>query len=530
MTRLQHEVIAATTLQRTERERSSALPPASASCALHWLLTAGPAAAALVPPPPAAPTVTTACKPHDELGVGPTSPGPYVKGGRCGRRCASGCRCVCSCCCRSTIAVISGFTLFLAIMSVAAYDPLAVQWHRRHSTIRGTNVGGWLLAERWLVGAYETATDTTCCSGVPNPYNHSTVDCRTMKPPIDPQAGANLTCQDDERAASVWRRANGTVDQILQFRDEWITRQDFVIMAQRGINSIRIPIGHWVVHPSPPYIYGRGLGYIDDAVRWSKEFGQTVLLDLHGAVGSQNGKQTSGLEDWAWTSADFDVNATLEVLRTLASRYANESHVIGIELINEPELPVEVLLDFYRRASDIIRLHMPPERVAVVINLFYIYEVFTIAWHSMNWNLPASRYPNLVYDLHFYYTFAAKGAPWVSVYFWTSTIFIEIQSALLSIVGRPALVGEWSLAIPSKNGTLPFRQMAAMSEAERHELRTKFAARQVRAITRGSRVGGYFWTWIAPLAKTAWSCQDAYEDGFFPPGLWSAPPPPPYGT
>ena len=39
--------------------------------------------------------------------------------------------------------------------------------------------------------------------------------------------------------------------------------------------------------------------------------GQTVLLDLHGAVGSQNGKQTSGLEDWAWTSADFDVNATL---------------------------------------------------------------------------------------------------------------------------------------------------------------------------------------------------------------------------
>ena len=32
----------------------------------------------------------------------------------------------------------------------------------------------------------------------------------------------------------------------------------------------------------------------------------------------------------------------------------------------------QVLLDFYRRASDIIRLHMPPERVAVVINLFYI--------------------------------------------------------------------------------------------------------------------------------------------------------------
>ena len=77
---------------------------------------------------------------------------------------------------------------------------------------------------------------------------------------------------------------------VLEFRDKFITAADFAQMASYGVNSIRIPIGHWVVMPAPPYIYGRGLAYLDDAVRWAAEFQLTVVLDLHGAVGSQNGQ------------------------------------------------------------------------------------------------------------------------------------------------------------------------------------------------------------------------------------------------
>ncbi len=42
-----------------------------------------------------------------------------------------------------------------------------------------------------------------------------------------------------------------------------------------------------------PFIPGRGLGHLDDALRWVDEFGLDVILDRHAAVGSQNGKQTS---------------------------------------------------------------------------------------------------------------------------------------------------------------------------------------------------------------------------------------------
>ena len=73
---------------------------------------------------------------------------------------------------------------------------------------------------------------------------------------------------------------------------------------------------------------------------------------------------------------------------------------------------------------------MPPERVAVVINLFRTYHVMTEGWASFNWHLPSTRYPNLVYDLHLYYAFIF--VDWVPLSVLTSGLFIEVQSALLS--------------------------------------------------------------------------------------------------
>eukprot|EP00325_Prymnesiales_sp_UTEX-LB-985_P000943 CAMPEP_0174705944 /NCGR_PEP_ID=MMETSP1094-20130205/8973_1 /TAXON_ID=156173 /ORGANISM="Chrysochromulina brevifilum, Strain UTEX LB 985" /LENGTH=409 /DNA_ID=CAMNT_0015904163 /DNA_START=108 /DNA_END=1337 /DNA_ORIENTATION=+ len=405
------------------------------------------------------------------------------------------------------------------------HDPTAQEWAWRHLEIRGVNLGGWLLAERWLVGGDAPYIQTTCCDHVLNPYDSSTLDCRQQG--VDP-ASDPIMCQDDERALSEWRRRNQSVHTVMAFRNAFITADDFALMSSYGLNSVRIPIGHWVVIPHYPYIHGRGLSYIDDAVRWAKEYNLTVLLDLHGAVGSQNGKQTSGLEDWSWRPSDFNKTATLQVLRTLASRYANETHVIAIELLNEAEIPISDLLPFYQKASDIVREYMPAGRVAVVINLFYIYEVMTVAWASLNWYLPSSRYPNIVYDLHLYYTFAAKGAKWVGLQFWTSRVLVEIQTALLSVTGRPSFVGEWSLAIPTSAKTQSGKDWEALSQDERVELRTAFASRQIAAMTRGSRVGGYFWTWLAPVSGPSWSYRKAIEGGYISKAQWSAPPPAPY--
>ena len=52
-------------------------------------------------------------------------------------------------------------------------------------------------------------------------------------------------------------------------------------------------------------------------VRWAEEFGLKLVLDLHGAPGSQNGEQTAGWEDPLWTAERFDEDAAVQVvLRT----------------------------------------------------------------------------------------------------------------------------------------------------------------------------------------------------------------------
>lgn len=56
------------------------------------------------------------------------------------------------------------------------------------------------------------------------------------------------------------------------------------------LNHVRVPIGYWAweVGPGEPYIQGQ-LPYLRQAVNWAADYGLKVVIDLHGAPGSQNG-------------------------------------------------------------------------------------------------------------------------------------------------------------------------------------------------------------------------------------------------
>ena len=43
-----------------------------------------------------------------------------------------------------------GVALFLLAMWVSTHDPAAARWAERHPQLRGVNLGGWLVGERWL--------------------------------------------------------------------------------------------------------------------------------------------------------------------------------------------------------------------------------------------------------------------------------------------------------------------------------------------------------------------------------------------
>jgi glucan 1,3-beta-glucosidase len=66
-------------------------------------------------------------------------------------------------------------------------------------------------------------------------------------------------------------------------------------MASAGLNHVRIPIGFWAydVSGGEPYIQGQA-EYLDRAIGWARNHGLKVLIDVHGAPGSQNGYDNSG--------------------------------------------------------------------------------------------------------------------------------------------------------------------------------------------------------------------------------------------
>jgi glucan 1,3-beta-glucosidase len=115
-----------------------------------------------------------------------------------------------------------------------------------------------------------------------------------------------------------------------------------------------------------------------------------VIIDLHGAPGSQNGYDNSGqrtktptwLTDGGVSGAT--ANQTLCAIDTIASIYAQPEFaetVIGIGLINEPQgwrLKRRDLTDFYREGFGKVR-HWSNDTVVVLSDAFE----WTASWNGV---------------------------------------------------------------------------------------------------------------------------------------------------
>lgn len=82
---------------------------------------------------------------------------------------------------------------------------------------------------------------------------------------------------------------------------------------------------------------------------------------MHGAPGSQNGFDNSGLRDsWEWQNGN-NTQITLEVIQYMANKYGSDEYndvVTAIEIMNEPLGPVldmSKVKDYYLQSYNIIR-------------------------------------------------------------------------------------------------------------------------------------------------------------------------------
>ena len=123
--------------------------------------------------------------------------------------------------------------------------------------------------------------------------------------------------------------------------DGWVQLSDFQKIANSGFNLVRIPIGFWAYDNfNTPYASGAA-PYMDKAIAWARQVGVKVIVDLHGAPGSQNGFDNSGqrIPSPLWQTDYANVQRTLDVLKTIQTKYGASSYddvIAGIELLNEP--------------------------------------------------------------------------------------------------------------------------------------------------------------------------------------------------
>jgi glucan 1,3-beta-glucosidase len=105
----------------------------------------------------------------------------------------------------------------------------------------------------------------------------------------------------------------------------------------------RLPFGYWSV-PNPgndpaPY-YPGAWPYVLKTIDWARKYGLLVILDIHGAPGSQNGYDNSGqrMDYPGWASDPKNVNRTLDIVAWLAQTFGGEEYVnvvTMIQLMNE---------------------------------------------------------------------------------------------------------------------------------------------------------------------------------------------------
>ncbi|KAL1795340.1 hypothetical protein ACET3X_007156 [Alternaria dauci] len=210
--------------------------------------------------------------------------------------------------------------LSLCVSAIAApAEKRAVDFRWGQEKIRGVNIGGWLVLEPWITPSIFDAAN----QGRPQ---RDIVDGKT------PSARYEGIKADASQTLSILRR----------HWDSWVRWEDFNKIKQSGFNIVRIPIGFWAYDTfGTAYVSGASV-YLDAAIDWSRSLGLKIIIDLHGAPGSQNGFDNSGqrMDTPRWQQGDT-VRQTLQVLRTISQKYAQTQYqdvVVGIQLLNEPAL------------------------------------------------------------------------------------------------------------------------------------------------------------------------------------------------
>jgi glucan 1,3-beta-glucosidase len=323
--------------------------------------------------------------------------------------------------------------------------------------LRGVNLGGWLVLEKWMT----------------------------------PRLFEGTTAEDEY----TFMQTPGAGQKIDQHRKTFITEADFAWLAKQGLNAVRVPVGYWLFGDAAPYV--SAVEYLDFAVAMAKKYHLKVLICLHGAEGSQSGQHHTGKIGRAeWLKWPAYRERTVTLLAKIADRYRNEETVWGLELLNEPKIGLfqwKVRRFMYRAYAEIIKVARPG-----------LYIVFHDGFTPRLMSGALIRQPDfpVVMDVH-WYQFASLIEKFESLagYFRR----VARRPKLLRRLQRrqPVIVGEWSVVLSGI--ILRGRPKQREEEAFIRHGQLQLAAYQ-------EALGWFYWTYKTE-GRGIWHFRSLVEDG-----------------
>lgn len=304
--------------------------------------------------------------------------------------------------------------------------------------LRGVNLGGWLVLEKW----------------------------------VTPSLFAGTTAVDEY----TFMQTSGARAKLREHQKNFIREADFKWLHDNDVRAVRIPVGYWILDGDSPY--AASIGRLDWAFTMAKKYNIEVLVCLHGAPGSQNGLDHSGQIGKAlwYKSVDYR-RQTIDTLEKLALRYRDHPKFWGLELLNEPKVGVVqlTLRKFYRESyRRLTKILCPATRI-----------VFHDAFTPRLMNAAISGSGRVMMDIHWYH-FGFMLHKWTPLrpYWWLVAWHGHVAANLRHWQG--IIIGEWS-------GVLSHERLGKYPEAQRDALQKEHVSRQLQAYSRAD--AWFYWTY-----------------------------------
>lgn len=233
--------------------------------------------------------------------------------------------------------------------------------------IKGIGLGGWLMPEGYML--HISAPD----GGSP----------RTIRAQIEDLIGP----ADTDRFFELYRA-------------HYVAEKDIAQIAAWGFDHIRLPFHYNLFFdPDTETFKEDGFTLLDTFLEWCRTHGLYVILDMHAAPGAQSEHNIADSDGEArlWTEPVPYQDQTVTIWTEIARRYANETQIIGYDLINEPVTPDGIT------GFDLRALY---ERIAASIRTVDTNHILFIEGNFFATHFPELIPPfddNMVYTFHKYW-------------------------------------------------------------------------------------------------------------------------------